>query len=474
MHRVLTTAIAALTLALFFAAGSAWAQDRSTMHDRPETVKVGYWALDETDCEVCKVVEIVVLPSERIGLSIAGHLQPIIVSLWHALFAAWLVASVMVMCFGKANLPKLGLMFLVGLLISTILETMGVRTAAEGQTGSLVETGNLWFDFIYIPIRDFSVGLSIELVSWTVGIAADISGVDLPGDRLPMPPNAQSMTPMAQLFAVIEVGIFNIITAGFAAITGSWAQAVVQFLQALILAIPFMFVAMIFAAFILESNFKFLAMTALSPFFVAAAFFPGMPRSWCVAAIRIYMSAGFTMIFASMAMAFTIAVTEKYRAHFICHAAKDETACSVAGTTVAAMQAAQEANAVNLEGLLGSWAFWVILFLGMVSVLLHLKAPTLASNISGANDSAAPAAAVVAGGKLLAGGALMSGLKVAGVPMLSNAINQNAQRGGVGGSLARGAWRSADLGARFGGARGPSDYVQALRSKVAGSLYLRR
>ena len=86
-----------------------------------------------------------------------------------------------------------------------------------------------------------------------------------------------------------------------------------------------------------------------------------------------------------------------------------------------------------------TWSYWGMLLLGFISVLLHLKAATLASNISGANDGAGPAAATVAGKIAGLGGGY-------GVPGAA-----------IGGGAAAGRWatpRMAELARRFAAGRG--------------------
>src|SRR5205085_668090 len=52
------------------------------------------------------------------------------------------------------------------------------------------------------------------------------------------------------------------------------------------------------------------------------------------------------------------------------------------------------------------YEFMMLFVIGFASILLHLQAKALASNISGANDGAGPAAATVAAGKAVMGGGL--------------------------------------------------------------------
>ena len=410
-----------------------------------------YWDPAEKPCTLCYVVDIIVQPAEAAGLAIANLFQPTMFYLWGLMFGIWVVFSGLTMMIpGALDLKKAIVQFSIGILITVVLESMTVPSSIIASGGDLRDTGNLWFDFIYVPIRDVSVGLSAELISEIVTVSVVLSGGSSSAVSLPLPPNTTEMATLSQLFALIETSIFNVAIAGFFDQSGTWTF-IANFFKAVLLAIPFLFVLLIFAAFILESAFKFLAITATSPLWVAAAFFP-FSRPWATAAIRIYFSAAFTILFAAMAMGFTIGVVEMYRLEFTCSMRGDAETCGLLG--FADREDLGNSSAGFMEGVQLEWLkfgqFWVMLFIGMVSVLLHLKAPTLAANISGANDSAAPAAAVVAGGKMLAGGAIFSSLRGAagflGVPKMADKAREFAHSGGATNVMAKGTSASLRAG----------------------------
>jgi hypothetical protein len=416
--------------------------------ERKQSTKY-YWDPAEKPCTLCNVVDIIVRPAEASGLVISNLMQPIIVKIWRVLFSIWITFTCGVIMIGGLDVKKAIGRFVLGILITIVLESMTVSESILTAGGDLAETGNLWFDFIYVPIRDVSVGLSMELMSEVLRISIALAGgAPSTGVTLPLPPNAVDMSRLSQLFAMIETSIFNVAVGAFF-IEGEWWEKLVGFFRALILAIPFMFVLLIFAAFILESAFKFLAITATSPLWVVSAFFP-FSRAWSTAAIRLYFSAAFTILFAAMAMGFTIGVTEQYRLDFICAASSHGPTCDQLGSDGAqsVLGDNQQIEALK-DTYVGASSFWIMLFIGMVSVLLHLKAPTLAANISGANDSAAPAAAVVAAGKMLAGAAILGGTKkvagAMGVPWMQKQASDFAQSGGLMGAGAKGAGKIGKL-----------------------------
>ena len=456
-HRILTTqmlyafmGLAILIVLLCGGSNVSFAQDDPT--GPLQTVEEGlqkktgtkyYWDPSEKPCYLCHVVDIIVQPAEAAGLVISNLIQPTIIQIWRVMFAIWFTASCGILMVGGLDIKKAIGRFFLGIVISIVLESMTVSESIFAGGGDLADTGNLWFDFIYVPIRDISVGLSMELISEVLRISISLGGgAANSGTTLPLPPNAGDMARLSQLFALIETSIFNVAIGGFFEL-GGLTEWLGNFIRALVLAIPFMFVLLIFAAFILESAFKFLAITATSPLWVAAAFFP-FSRAWSTAAIRLYFSAAFTILFAAMAMGFTIGVTEQYRLEFTCAASKDSETCQLLGYNSSSEMAESGGRTIDaVENLLlGSVSFWIMLFIGLVSVLLHLKAPTLAANISGANDSAAPAAAVVAGGKMLAGAPILGSARGAagmlGVPALQKSSKEFQERGGVTGATGRG------------------------------------
>jgi hypothetical protein len=145
---------------------------------------------------------------------------------------------------------------------------------------------------------------------------------------------------------------------------------------AAILALPYLFVWGIFMAFVLEGTFKLLAITAVAPLLViCAAFQP--TRGFAISGARIVLGGVMTVIFAAVAMGFTLSVLD---------------------TCIEKMPMGPDGFKVDISQWVLSKDYWGAFILGFVSVLFHLKAATLAANIAGANDGPGAAAAVVAGG----------------------------------------------------------------------------
>jgi len=145
---------------------------------------------------------------------------------------------------------------------------------------------------------------------------------------------------------------------------------------AIILSLPYLFVWGIFMAFVLEGVFKLLAITSVAPLLIVAAAFPPT-RGFATSGLRIVLGGVLTVLFAAVAMGFTLSVLDTFMSK------QPMTGGSFTGDTAKWVQ---------------SKDYWAAIILGFVSVLFHLKAATLASNISGASDGPGAAAAVVAGG----------------------------------------------------------------------------
>lgn len=161
----------------------------------------------------------------------------------------------------------------------------------------------------------------------------------------------------------------------------SWYQ-VPTMIGGLILCLPYVFIWGIFLAYTLEGIFKLLAVTALAPLLIVCAAFPSS-RSFTYAAGRIILNGGLTVVFAGVAMGFTLSVLKHYIA------------------TIPMNEGGMGAGAA-------AWVFskdyWHLFLIEFISILFHLKASTIASNISGSSDGPG-AAGVVVGTALLAVGA---------------------------------------------------------------------
>ena len=248
-------------------------------------------------------------------------------------------------------------------------------------------------------------------------------------------------------------------------------------IAALILLIPYLFVFGIFVAFMVEAIFKFIAIGLAAPVLIAGMPFP-FTRAFGIAGLRIIIGAMFTIVFAAAAMGFSMGTVHKYEVPLRYALANTPEKIKQAEQDYADMVAyecgedsqsmgclnAKDAQSLAMnkasEGDITVFSkdFILLFIMGFVSILLHLQAKSLASNIYGANDGAGPAAATVAAGKMLMGaGMLAAGRTMFGQGGLGGTIAQHAHQnpgGFVQGGLVGGT--AANLVAQFSG-RGGSE-----------------
>ena len=158
---------------------------------------------------------------------------------------------------------------------------------------------------------------------------------------------------------------------------GNWYTLTLKpMFGAVILMAPYIFVICIFLAFMLEFVFSVLVVTAIMPLLMVCLCFEAV-RGITISAGRIALNGALTLIFACIAMGFTIAVFHKF------------------GPLI---PADPEGAHNELAEFVFSKRYFAIIILGFVSIFFHLKASTYASALSGSIGGPGPAAAVTAAG----------------------------------------------------------------------------
>jgi hypothetical protein len=220
---------------------------------------------------------------------------------------------------------------------------------------------------------------------------------------------------------------------------GGWNSLTFSWVPWFILAVPYVFVLGIFAAFMVQTMFYFISIACVSPLLIAGLAFE-KTRSYFFSALRILLAGSLTIVFAAVAMGFTGSILLFYMTKL-----NGQLGCAPSGniltainglisliatginnylpnptsyidqllglqSTATAAQQAQQAQTA-LTSVMQTSEYWMMFLVGFISVLLHLAAPRLAANIAGAQDSAVSAAAVVAGGQML----MAKGLGYAGL-----------------------------------------------------------
>jgi hypothetical protein len=215
---------------------------------------------------------------------------------------------------------------------------------------------DLYWDWVYQPTYDAMNQLATSLV------VKSSTGIDVRS--------------LSGMLGSVEERIFNVLKIVALLWKDGGLTNIGMIFAAVILSLPYLFVWGIFMAFVLEGVFKLLAITSVAPLLIVAAAFPPT-RGFATSGMRIVLGGVLTVIFAAVAMGFTLSVLDTFINKL------PMTGGSFTGDTAKWVQSKE---------------YWAAIILGFVSVLFHLKAATLASNISGASDGPGAAAAVVAGG----------------------------------------------------------------------------
>jgi hypothetical protein len=293
------------------------------------------------DCVTCDIFAQLNQLADSYGRQAFGLLAPSTRLAFNAFVGVWLAWILVVNGVVLGNLrfgevfPRIAIFSLCGLLLTAV---------------------DFYWDWFYQPTYDAMNGIAVSLV------AGDTTGVevtDLPGML------AAVETQILQVMVVVKAVIRD------AGITSLWLLA-----AGVVMAIPYVFVWGIFLAFVLEGIFKLLAVTAVSPLLIAAAAFRPS-RGFAISGFRIILGGVLTVVFAAVAMGFTLHVMRFF---------------------IGQIPMGPDGFAIDIQDWVMSDKYFGILILGFVSVLFHLKAATLAANISGASDGPGAAAAVVAGG----------------------------------------------------------------------------
>ncbi len=217
-----------------------------------------------------------------------------------------------------------------------------------------------YFDWFYAPLKE----ITLKTTQVMIRSVGRVGGEDI-----------------LALLATVEQEIDHVFQLASAIkLETSWYQ-VGNHLGVFLLMIPYVFVWGLFLAYSADLMFGLLAITALAPLFIAGYVFP-LTRPYSEGAIRMTVSCCLTVIFAGVAMGFTIAILKHYIATI----------------------------PVNSQGVMqgaGVWvfskAYWSLFLIGFLSVLFHLKAAKMATSIAGAGEGSGSTGLVVGAGMMAAG-----------------------------------------------------------------------
>lgn len=229
------------------------------------------------------------------------------------------------------------------------------RSLVIVAVGVGVKTSALFWSYVYEPARAVMSGVTQLLVS-----QAEVTDASMTG-----------------MLKAVETEITKVLLISGAMFEDSSWFEVLNMICGFLLIIPYIFVWMIFLAFLVEGSFKLLAVTAIGPILVMFAAFK-RTRGITTAGLRIMANGVLTVVFAGVAMGFTIQIVGYYTAAFPIDDGGNLT--------------------IDADSFALSKQYFAIVLIGLLSALFHLKAAELASNISGASSSAGAATAVVGAG----------------------------------------------------------------------------
>lgn len=257
-----------------------------------------------------------------------------------------------------------------------------------------LNSGTLWMDWVVFPVRDATVSVGVKI--------ATVSGGAVGNN-------------FEELIAQVEKEIFAVQELAEAAKqSASIFDAVSINIAALIILIPFMMAWALFIGFLLEAIFKFVAITAIAPFVVAAAVFP-ITRGFAKDSIRVFLSGATGILFMGAAMGFTISVMQEYVGGFVGDANEP---------------------APDLSQFFFSPEYWQLFAVGFLSVLFHLAARQMATAVAGVADSQVVSQALLAGS---AAGASVGGRAARAAGLKANA-GLGAGASAVANRVTKGAW----------------------------------
>lgn len=172
--------------------------------------------------------------------------------------------------------------------------------------------------------------------------------------------------------------------------SGGGFYIIVTAIAGILMLIPWALVAAIFCYLIIEALTQIAAVQALSPLLLGAAVFPAARSLWQMS-LKMLLSAALSVAFACFAMGLTVGAVETHRADLVCNLVGFGTqACAKASEglpTPPAPDSASDKDAAIAAGLpVGSARYAFTLILGFISVLLHLKAGSWASQLATAFD----------------------------------------------------------------------------------------
>ncbi|MFC4346979.1 hypothetical protein ACFO5Q_03895 [Kordiimonas lipolytica] len=317
------------------------------------------------------------------------------------------------------------------------------------------------FSWLVDPVEQLALSAGLELLD-----VADVP-IDAPKELVTVEILGMEVTNRyAQLGFAVERSVFYLMNLSWTLVGGNVSGAI----AGVLLLIPYGLLLIYFTFLLLTASFSFLAAGASLPIAILGIPFPRFRSTW-QASWSLAKLGGFTTFFICLAMAFSVTaidtvgrkistvqgLTEYFQprinqqyALYLKHCPKtiwqssthsisnepnsdfNAEKCRQATEELDELKAAFD-DASPLEP--GNSAYFILLVMGGVSLLLHYQASKFAANFSGAQDSGGAAFATAAATKALSIGALTSANPKALLSMVRNGFD--AAKGAESGMAAR-------------------------------------
>lgn len=285
-----------------------------------------------------------------------------------------------------------------------------------GGAGAVSSGGTLWvYDWVFGALQQAGIlaaELAIQLgASGAAAVVGYGGGVQFP-TTITLVGGGGTVGPgsYSHLWAEVETVCLPIITITMTELTrGILGVLSFNWLPYLILSVPYVFVMGIFAAFLVQTQFYFIAIGAAAPVLIVL-FLWEKTRSFLFSALKFLVGGAMTVMFSGVAMGFTGFVLFSYLSQI--QPTGRGTFFEGLFTSLSNALTFTVAQPGATAFTMASAAYWMIFILGFLSALLHLAAPRIASNVSGAQDSATSAAAVTAAAQFAGAKAIGYGYRV--------------------------------------------------------------
>ena len=277
---------------------------------------------------------------------------------------------------------------------------------AGAIASALLAMPDQFFYFLITPIINAGAELG-HLVLWTT-LDPEIKSSIESGRLTPGP--GISGNPVAEMVWLVDLQIDWVIWLGFRILQASDGFSyVLNYIPRTIAAAPLVILGIsllgLFTAYTVEALFNFLVGAIALPISVATYVVPA-GRAYLGAIVRLLLAGAFTLVFLSLAMGFTGRMVSVLSPNILAEVSgnlpvqeiKKRQQKIVISCRIPASKECENAKAAmnDMDKIVVFGPAYVLLLILLISsIIVHMKAKTLASNLAGVNDGPGPAAAVV-------------------------------------------------------------------------------